>query len=235
MVRNGIGFWNCNLWIVNARLVDILNNCCDRTDGKFKTKIRKPVIRLTRPALLLVDFQQGFDTISYWGSERNNFFAEENAAGLLHLWRQSNLPVFHLKHCSSNPVSLLNKSNPGNEFKQNLKPINDETVIEKSVNSGFIGTGLYDLLQEHKINTIVIAGLTTDHCVSTTTRMAGNLGFDTFVVSDATATFNRRGPDGKNYPAQLVHETALASLDSEFATIVATAFLLQKITSPAFR
>jgi hypothetical protein len=59
--------------------------------------------------------------------------------------------------------------------------------------------------------------------------MAGNLGFDTFLVSDATATFNKKGVEGQNYPAELIHETALASLNGEFARIVTTEFLKQNI------
>ena len=59
--------------------------------------------------------------------------------------------------------------------------------------------------------------------------MAGNLGYETFVVADATATFNKKGIDGKNYPAELIHETALASLSNEFATVVTTDFIKQNI------
>ena len=55
--------------------------------------------------------------------------------------------------------------------------------------------------------------------------MAGNLGFKTFIVSDATATFNKKGIDGQHYSAALIHETALASLNGEFATVTTTAFL----------
>ena len=94
-----------------------------------------------------------------------------------------------------------------------VKPLKNEIVIKKQVNSAFIGTNLKEQLDEAKITRLVIVGLTTDHCVSTTTRMAGNFGFNTYVVSDATATFNRQGTDGKNYSAELIHETALASLN----------------------
>jgi nicotinamidase-related amidase len=187
------------------------------------------ITKTDRPALILIDIQKGFDDIEYWGGQRNNLNAEENASELLKLWRENNLPVFHIKHCSSNPASLLNETNAGNEFKDMAKPINDEPVIKKNVNSAFIGTNLEQQLHSAKITILVIVGLTTDHCISTTTRMAGNLGFDTFVVSDATATFNKKGLEGQNYSAELIHETALASLNNEFATVVTTNFLKQQL------
>ena len=97
------------------------------------------------------------------------------------------------------------------------------------MNSAFIGTNLKELLDNENITKLVIVGLTTDHCVSTTTRMAGNFGFDTFLVSDATATFNKTGVDGQNFTAELIHETSLASLNNEFAKIVSTKFIKQSI------
>jgi nicotinamidase-related amidase len=177
------------------------------------------------PALILIDIQKGFDDIAYWGGQRNNPNAENNAAELLKIWRKNHLPIFHIQHCSSNPNSLLHALNAGNEFKEMVQPISGEPIIKKNVNSAFIGTDIKRQLDDQKINTLVIVGLTTDHCVSTTTRMAGNFGFETFVVSDATATFNKTGVDGQVFSAELIHETALASLNGEFATVATTAFL----------
>ncbi len=182
-----------------------------------------------RPALILVDIQKGFDDINYWGGQRNNPDAEINAGKLLKLWRDNKLPLFHIQHCSSNPKSLLHDTKEGNEFKEITAPIDDEPVIKKNVNSAFIGTNLKEQLDNAKISTLVIIGLTTDHCISTTTRMAGNFGYNTFLVSDATATFNKKGLDGQNFSAELIHETALASLNEEFATVVTTDFLLENI------
>lgn len=188
-----------------------------------------PITRDDRPALLLIDIQKAFDDVAYWGGQRNNLDAERNAGKLLSLWRARRLPVFHVQHCSSTPTSLLHESNGGNEFKDIVKPADGEQVIRKNVNSAFIGTDLQERLEADGIRTVVIVGLTTDHCVSTTVRMAGNLGFDVFVVSDATATFNKKGFGGQDFPAELIHDTALASLDGEFATVVTTRSLEESI------
>ena len=182
-----------------------------------------------RPALILIDIQKAFDHLKYWGGERNNPEAENNAGELLQLWRANNLPIFHIKHCSTIPTSPLNETHSGNEFKEIVRPIDGEPVIKKNVNSAFIGTDLKERLDIENVSKLVIVGLTTDHCVSTTTRMAANFGYTTFLVSDATATFNKKGVDGRNYAAELIHETALASLNEEFATIITTAFLKQNI------
>ena len=187
------------------------------------------ISKIERPALILIDIQKAFDNLEYWGGQRNNPNAENNACELLNIWRRNNLQIFHIKHCSSIQTSLLNETNEGNQFKDIVKPIDGETVIKKNVNSAFIGTDLKEQLDSQNITKLVIVGLTTDHCVSTTTRMAGNFGIDTFLVSDATATFNKKGLDGQNFSAEIIHETALASLNDEFATIVTTAFLKQKI------
>jgi nicotinamidase-related amidase len=187
------------------------------------------ISKLDKPALILIDIQKAFDNLEYWGGQRNNLDAENNAGVLLKLWRDNNLPIFHIKHCSSTPTSLLNETNEGNEFKEIVKPLSGEQIIKKNVNSAFIGTDLKQRLENEKITKLVIVGLTTDHCVSTTTRMAGNFGFETFLVSDATATFNKKGLDGQNFSAELIHETALASLNEEFAAIVTTDFLKQNI------
>lgn len=187
------------------------------------------ISRISRPALILVDIQKGFDNIEYWGGQRNNPEAEENASHTLQLWRANDLPIFHIRHCSSNPASPLHEANEGNAFKEVVKPLGGEPIIQKKVNSAFIGTDLEARLHQLKISQLVIAGLTTDHCISTTTRMAGNYGFCTFLVSDATATFNKKGINGENYPAELMHATALASLKDEFATIVTTEFLKNNI------
>jgi nicotinamidase-related amidase len=168
-------------------------------------------------ALLVIDVQQGFDN-PRWGA-RNNPDAEKRIADLLAAWRATGRPVIHVQHLSLEPQSTLREDAPGHAFKSEALPIADEPVFQKHVNSGFIGTDLEAHLRANGIKELVVVGLTTDHCVSSTTRMAGNLGFAVTVVEDATATFERRGPDGTHYSADLMHGAALASLNGEFATV----------------
>lgn len=175
-------------------------------------------------ALIVIDVQQAFTDPS-WG-QRNNADAEATIAGLLTHWRQTSRPVIHVHHHSSHPEGLFHPLKTGSQVKPEAAPLDGEPVIIKNVNSSFIGTDLEQRLRADGITTLVIVGITTDHCVSTTARMAGNLGFTTYVVADATATFERRGPDGRSYSADQMHDTALASLHGEFATVVVSARLL---------
>ena len=101
-------------------------------------------------------------------------------------------------------------------------PRDGEAVYQKWVNSAFIGTTLETDLRQRKIASLVVVGMTTNHCVSTTVRMAGNLGFHTYVVADATATFDRAGADGRPRSAAEVHNAALGDLHMEFAEVVDT-------------
>ena len=179
-------------------------------------------------ALISIDVQQAFNYPS-WG-QRNNPQAERQIAALRSAWRGTGRPIFHIQHRSPSPAGLF-RPETGFAHKPEGQPLPGEPVIEKSVNSSFIGTDLEARLRAAGIGTLVIMGLTTDQCVSTTTRMAGNFGFETYFVADATATFERTGPDGRHFTAEQMHDTALASLHGEFATVVWTEDVLAAATA----
>lgn len=185
----------------------------------------------SRAALLVVDVQQGLDDPK-WGA-RNNPGAERQIATLLAAWRHVNWPVIHVQHMSQRPSSPLRPNLPGNAFKPEAMPHDGEPIFQKTVNSAFIGTALDAHLRSEGIDSLVIVGLTTDHCVSTTVRMAGNLGFDVVVVEDATATFERTGPDGVRHTADEMHQVALASLHDEFAQVQSTRDVLDRLPASA--
>jgi len=179
-------------------------------------------------ALVLIDVQEGLDEPRL--GVRNNPEAELRMAALLDLWRQNEWPVFHIQHQSTEPNSPLRPELPGCAIKEVVTPLPHEPVLQKNVNSAFIGTTLEFRLINNKIDTIVFVGLTTDHCVSTSVRMAANLGFRSYVVSDATACFDRIGPSGDLYSAEQIHELALVELHEEFATIIDTEQLLNSLS-----
>lgn len=172
------------------------------------------------PVLLIIDVQKGFNNPK-WG-QRNNHDAEKIVGRLLEYWRSNKLPVIHIQHASANEASPLHPDRPGFEIMDIAKPRQDEPVIRKDVNSAFIGTELESMLRNQGYDTLVLAGLTTNHCVSTTTRMAGNLGFETYLAEDATAAFGLTDQDDNYYPAKEVHKISLANLHREFATVLSS-------------
>ena len=180
------------------------------------------------PALLVVDVQVGLDD-PVMGA-RNNPAAETNIERLIKHWREAAAEVIHVKHNSTEPQSPLRPESPGNAIKSCATPMVGEKLFEKCVNSAFIGTNLHEYLQEHRINQLVVIGLTTDHCVSTTVRMAENLAYEVWLVADATATFDRVGVDGQSLSAELMHSVNLASLNQEFCTVIDTHSALQLVS-----
>jgi len=167
----------------------------------------------------MIDWQQGFDQHEHWGGNRNNPQAETNALSLLEVWRSKELPVFMCIHNSLEADSLLRLDKEGGNFKVGFEPLDNEVTIVKRVNSCFIGTDFEEQLRNKNITDLVVCGLTTNHCVSTTVRMAGNLGFNVTLVGDACATFDRKGANGVIFPADTVHELSLANIDNEFCVV----------------
>jgi nicotinamidase-related amidase len=176
-----------------------------------------------RAALIVVDVQRAFDEWEQAGKRRNNPQAVARIADLLHAFRECGAPIFHIRHEGMRANSSFRPGSSGFAVKDEARERSGEPVIVKRVNSAFVGTDLEQRLRSADITTLVISGATTNHCVETTTRMAGNLGFDARLVRDATWTFDRVGPDGETHSAEDIHAMTLSNLNSEFARIVTTA------------
>ena len=183
-------------------------------------------------ALIVVDVQRAFDEWEAAGKRRNNPEAVARIADLLGAFRDRGAPIFHIRHQGTRPNSSFLAEASGYPVKDEAREIEGEPVIVKRVNSAFIGTDLEARLRAAGITTLVICGATTNHCVETTTRMAGNLGFDTRLVRDATWTFDRAGPDGDPHSAEEIHAMTLANLNGEFARIVLAAEAIAGLDGP---
>jgi nicotinamidase-related amidase len=174
--------------------------------------------------LIVIDMQRAIDHPS-WGP-RNNLDAERNVAALLQAWRASQRPIYHIRHDSTEPASHYRPGQPGNEFKPEAEPLPGETVIPKQTNSAFIGTGLEGRLRAARQTILIVTGVITNNSVETTVRMAGNLGFNTFLVEDACFTFARRDWTGTLRDASEIHAMSLANLDGEYCIVTRTAEVL---------
>ena len=174
-------------------------------------------------ALIVVDVQRAFDEWEAVGKRRNNPDAVARIVDLLDAFRAQRAPIFHIRHEGTRPNSSFRPGGTGFPVKDEARERDGEPVIVKRVNSAFIGTDLESRLRDAGIKRVVICGATTNHCVETTTRMAGNLGSDARLVRDATWTFERVGPDGEAHTAEAIHAMTLSNLNGEFARIVSTA------------
>ena len=178
-------------------------------------------------ALIVIDLQKAIDHPS-WG-ERNNPEAEKNVAALLEAWRRTGRPVYHIRHDSSEPASHYRPGQPGHDFKPDAQPVVGEVVIAKKTNSAFIGTDLESRLRAANQSMLVVTGAITNNSVEATVRMAGNLGFDTYLVEDATFTFGRKDWQGTWRTADEVHAMSLANLDGEYCAVVSTQEVLDAV------
>lgn len=184
-------------------------------------------VRNMNIALVIIDVQDAFNDPK-WG-ERNNLDAEKNIKLLLNNWRKSGLEVVFIQHISQDSKSIFHPNQATSRIKRLIQPKQNETVFTKEVNSAFIGTPLEDHLKNLGIQDIVITGLTTPHCVSTTTRMSANLGFTTYLISDAVAAFGLTDQHGRYIDAKTVHDLSVATLHEEFATILSTEECIEKL------
>jgi len=177
-----------------------------------------------RAVLLLIDLQNAIDQPS-WG-QRNNPQAETNIARLLALWRANAWPVFHVRHDSTDATSHYRPGQPGHDFKPEAKPLPGEPIIAKHTNSAFIGTDLEAQLRAGGHTALVVCGVITNNSVEATVRMAGNIGFDTYLVSDACFTFGRADLKGHFHTAEQIHDISLANLHGEYCTVIDTLSVL---------
>jgi nicotinamidase-related amidase len=179
---------------------------------------------LSNTALIVIDVQQGMDDPGM--GPRNNPSCEQNVADLITAWRAADRPIVYVRHDSVMPGSPLRPDQPGNA----LKPIvtgEPDLLVTKHVNSAFYGSpDLHDWLRERSITSVAITGIQTNYCCETTARMAGNLGYDTLFVLDATHTFDLTAADGATITADELARVTAANLQDEFADVVMTADLL---------
>jgi nicotinamidase-related amidase len=176
-------------------------------------------------ALILIDIQlisaaPGFEAL-------NNPNVDSNIQSLLHTWREKKLPIFHVMYHSPRKASPYYHENPLSQLKNFAKPIETEPLIVKHFESAFFQTDLEDRLRKNGYLSLFFVGFFTDQCIASTVKVANNLEFNVFVVSDATATTGCTGYNGKFYEAEDIHQLTLGCLQRDSITIIETSTLLE--------
>ncbi|EAR10007.1 cysteine hydrolase family protein [Reinekea blandensis] len=166
---------------------------------------------MSSQALILIDIQNDYFPGGALPLDQPEA-ASANAASLLSQFRGADLPVIHIQHETLQPeMGFLLKGSKGQELHSGTAPLSDEVVLTKHVPNSFWQTDLEARLNDLKVDTVVIAGMMTHMCVSTTARAAMERGFKVQVVADACATRELPYFD-EVIPAATVHKTALAEL-----------------------
>lgn len=174
--------------------------------------------------LMIIDMQKGGrdPALGTCGQPQ----AETRAGELLDHWRDQGLPVIHIRHDDMNPDSPYAPGSPGHAFMDEVAPLPHEEVVEKRTTNAFVGTDLMQVLEGYGSTQIVVCGVHLEHCVGTTARMAGNLGFTVFLASDATAALSKTSKDGRQWTADEVHALTLAVLDGDYVKVSDTDALI---------
>lgn len=181
-------------------------------------------------ALIVIDMQRGFDD-PVWGATTNPE-CDGNVAALVGAWERAGEPIVVVRHDSGSPESPLHPDAAGNALVDPVAAAASALFVTKSVNSAFFGDpDLHAWLRGEGISELVICGIQTNMCVETTARMAGNLGYDTTVVLDATRTFDLQADVPglgvvTRTAAELMATTALDLQAGGFARIATTASLV---------
>jgi len=178
--------------------------------------VRPEAGRLSNSVLVIVDAQHEYvdGALPLVGVDA----AIAETAQLLARARKSGAPVIHIVHRGN--VALFNPAAVGFEIVAALRPLPNETVVEKNRVSAFAGTELGAALQRADHKNLIIAGFMTHNCVSSTARAARDLGYAPTVVAAATAT--RDLPDGRDgvIAASVLQASSLAALADRTAIVV---------------
>ncbi|PLY08557.1 MAG: cysteine hydrolase [Arcobacter sp.] len=170
-------------------------------------------------ALIIIDIQN--DYFEGGASELvNPIKASLRAKELLEYFRKNKIPVFHVQHINIREgASFFLANTKGVQIHENVKPLEDEIIIEKNFPNSFLQTNLEAELEKQNIKELVICGMMSHMCVDSTTRAAFDLGYDCTLVHDACTTKDLEF-EGKELKASEVHNSFMAAIGSVFDKLV---------------
>ncbi len=174
--------------------------------------------RLSDAALVIIDAQGEYRSgrMALAGIDP----ALARIVALLARARSAATPIFHVAQIGQQGT-LFDPTTECGAILPQAAPVAGEPLIMKRLPNAFVGTELHERLQQTGRRNLILAGFMTHMCISASTRAALDLGYQSTVIADATATRALPAHDGSApIPADVVHRTALAELADRFATVV---------------
>jgi nicotinamidase-related amidase len=169
-------------------------------------------------ALIVIDIQNDYfpgGSMELEGADA----AGAHAGRALARFRESGLPVFHIRHLSVRPgATFFVPGTSGADIHACVRPAAGEAVVENNFPNAFRSTPLKELLEEKQIRNLVVAGMMTQMCVDATVMHAADLGYKVTLLADACAT-RAQTFRGDTVPARQVQTAFLASLNGLYASV----------------
>jgi len=194
------------------------------------------------PALLVIDFLQGYTTEGAPLYAPGVVTAVAETPELLAAARAKGIPILHTQVRYTPPdfldggvwvkkapvLKCLVEGNPFAEFCPEVRPQEGEVVLTKQYASAFFGTSLSTTLAAARVDTLIIAGCTTSGCIRATAVDSLQHGLRTIVVRECV---------GDRHEAP--HEANLFDIDAKYGDVVGKAEVLDyldrfdRLNSPA--
>ncbi|PKH25300.1 cysteine hydrolase [Enterobacterales bacterium CwR94] len=179
----------------------------------------------SKTALIVVDIQnEYFEGKGFKGKMviPDGMQALNNSKKLVEYAHAKGMPVFFVRHLGPKDSPLFADGSVYAEFHKDLQPTSKDTIITKATPSSFVGTDLDAQLKKRGIEKVIVTGLMTHMCISSTARDAVPLGYSVIIPEDATAT--RDLNDWKNgvVDHNVLQRAALAGVADVFAEIRTT-------------
>ncbi|MBN1065490.1 cysteine hydrolase family protein [Clostridium botulinum] len=119
-----------------------------------------------------------------------------NVKELINKAREHEIEVIYVRH-DDGPKCELTKGNGGFQIYEDFKPVNEEKIFDKKVNSAFKETGLLEYLIDKGEKDIIVTGLQTDYCIDATVKCGFEYGFNIIVPAYANTTIDNKFMSGK--------------------------------------
>lgn len=178
-------------------------------------------------ALIIIDIQNDY----FQGGNCelvNPVEASLKAKELLDYFRKNKMPVFHVQHINLRKgATYFLPNTKGVEIHENVKPFENEIIIQKNFPNSFLETNLEVELEKLSVTELVICGMMSHMCIDSTTRAAFDLGFDCIVAHDACTTKDLVFLD-KKVKASEVHNSFMSALGTIFSKVLDTKSIINE-------